>query len=484
MKGEGCNDVSFHDNNKDDLGTYKIMDIPPSLSPVCEVSEGNIDLEKPEMEGPALMVGHVKLTWKDRTTSPLIPVSIAFEAHQGYVQTKHISLKNCGSTVLHFYWEPVPMKNPFGLRKRKRQVFYFATEGKTLAPGDEVSIPVIYKSDFPGTFKSIWKLKTTPVLCNGADVLVKLKASTAIQQLSEDRIDSIQKIIEEQQKTCVVEETLNGILRQMHTPPRDLTPVETDRLTEIIPIDVYPGLSRMEQRMKDLYDDICRNDFATHAHPEFSINNLSNIICSLDSLETPLPDTPDYQTVLDTMNSRRHTLNTEFYNLTKEISFGTVFPLQNTTIRRMHLSTQILQATVEQFAESSCTIAYRMGIPVLPIQSEECQVENVQFQRKRKQSMAVKPCKKELESKAGASHTQAVSKGAKNKKKGAQSPPKVAPPPPKPEPEVQQVEIFSPVVKEKASTTQLQAFREKLYIQAYGLLQEAIDAMDTFFGEI
>lgn len=477
VKGEGCQKVvqPYHYTTV----PRGIVNATPVLSTVSENSELDSGTNM-EQKGPVLVVGDRKLTRNCNINSPVSPVSLTFESPPGQIQIQYISLKNCGSTLIHYNWERIPLKNPFGLRKYRRHVFYFSLQGNTLAPGDDVKIPVIFKSNFPGTFKQAWKLKTVPVLCNSADVLINFKASTVTKQLSQSRIDSIQNILDIRQKYDVVEETLNGILSRVRTPCKLFTPCCVDGSSEFTPTIAYPGLPRMAPQMKDLYNDICSSDFVSPINKKFSINNLSDIICRLDSIQSPSPEISNYYTNLEAIDNKKQWFVDEFCNLTREIFFRSFVPVMNASMRRRHLSTQILQSTVEKFADSSCIIGYKMNIPVLHLQPEENQEEKPK--RKRAMSLSVKQGKKEFEAKNGTPPSQGAPIASKNKKKGAQPPVKI-PPVAKQEPtQVQQIESFSPIVKEKASATQLEAYKEKIYVQAYLLLQDAIDTMDGIFS--
>ncbi|XP_071139540.1 MYCBP-associated protein-like isoform X4 [Mytilus edulis] len=118
---------------------------------MTEFSDLDPKSENDSFKGPALAIGQHILTWKNGTgENPIQPLTLTFRSGLGQIQIKKIPMKNCGSTLVRYYWEKVPVENPFGFVKRRLQQYYFFTEDGILPPGGDIQLPVLFKSDFPG----------------------------------------------------------------------------------------------------------------------------------------------------------------------------------------------------------------------------------------------------------------------------------------------------------------------------------------------
>lgn len=474
-----------------------------------ETSQGHITLHRPvsiaifrdldprscsssseydSFKGPALAIGQHILTWKNLTgENPIRPLTLTFRSRLGQIQIKKIPMMNYGSTQLRYYWEKVPVENPFGFVKRRLQQYYFFTEDGILPPCGDIQLPVMFKSDFPGNFKERWKLKTRPVLCGGADILINFKAIASEPIIHPDHVAEIEKKFMQKEIAYIVNSSIQNITSRVVTPARLLSPIVTYLSPEEEFSQSYPGLfyhSAKLKQMEELYDAVCNSDLMT-TKPEasFTVNNLKQAICMLDLMELPPADRDNYEEILQQKYSKQLLLTNEYTTLTTDMSFKHLSPYTNINLQHNFICQQVLHEMIESFTHSAFIMTYKTGFPVNPLEPEE----KIDKKSKRRNSILPKQKKgNEQKNTLSPSHgRQTATSASKNRKKGAASPQKDSMPPipiPLP-PHHVEFESFSPLL-DTASPKQLSSYREKLYMQGYSMLQEAIDRIESIFIDL
>ncbi|XP_076080806.1 MYCBP-associated protein-like isoform X3 [Mytilus galloprovincialis] len=450
----------------------------------------NLESENDSFKGPALAIGQQILTWKKLPgENPIRPLTLTFRSGLGQIQIKKIPMKNCGSTHVRYYWEKVPVENPFGFVKRRLQQYYFFTEGGILPPGGDIQLPVMFKSVFPGNFKERWKLKTRPVLCGGADILINFRGIACEPMLHLDRVAEIEKKMMQRERTNIINASIQSITSSIMTPER-LSPIVTYLTPEEEFSQSYPGLfyhSGKLQEMEVLYDTVCNCDLMTTKPEEsFTVHNMTQSICMLDSMELPSEDHDHYTEILEQKYDKQLEFTNEYTALTTDMSFKHLVPYNNLNLQHNFICQQVLHDMIESFTHSAYIMTYKTGFPVTPLEPEETNEEKIDKKNKRRNSIPPKNKKgNDQKNNLSPSHGKHMSSSAsRNRKKGAGSPQKDVLPVPTPlPPQHLELESFSPLL-ETASPKQLSSYREKLYIQGYSILQEAIDRIESIFIDL
>ncbi|CAG5123482.1 unnamed protein product, partial [Candidula unifasciata] len=123
-----------------------------------------------------LAIGQMKLFWTrdpERSKKTWV-VELGCTTEIGKDSVGSITMKNIGSTAIHFKWEKVIPANTFKLIRYNIAHFVFDCWGGVILPGDTYRVPVLYKGIEPGVYSEDWQLLTQPVLENGANIITRL----------------------------------------------------------------------------------------------------------------------------------------------------------------------------------------------------------------------------------------------------------------------------------------------------------------------
>ncbi|BFY97813.1 hypothetical protein BsWGS_00853 [Bradybaena similaris] len=123
-----------------------------------------------------LAIGQIMLFWTQdaRRSEKKWVIELGCTAEMGKDSIGSISMKNIGTTAVHFKWRKIPAKNTFKLKRFELRRFVFDCWGGVILPGETFRVPVLYKCIEPGFYSEDWQLLTEPVMENGAVIITRL----------------------------------------------------------------------------------------------------------------------------------------------------------------------------------------------------------------------------------------------------------------------------------------------------------------------
>ncbi|XP_063149000.1 MYCBP-associated protein [Candoia aspera] len=207
--------------------------------------------------GPSLMFCGQPARWIN--TSHVGEVGIAarvtFEILAGDKAESRLTVSNNGTTAIWYDWRRLPPPFTFQERKEKRmQNFYFNTRSGAILPGETIKFSFIFKSMSAGIFSESWEFGTHPELLGGAMLQVTLWGIAIYEDITVKLREHLEKDLEAREVAVIVEENLELLLNQIRTPERVRSPLDAYVTEEELFHRKNPKLHYKHQVVKELHE--------------------------------------------------------------------------------------------------------------------------------------------------------------------------------------------------------------------------------------
>ncbi|XP_033624300.1 MYCBP-associated protein-like isoform X2 [Asterias rubens] len=442
------------------------------------------DGRKTSVVGPSLQFSNCLANWTGDSHSRKGLVAhgarVTFEVNAGERISSCLDLVNKGSTTVYYDWKKIPKVNPFdGCATPNVQRFYFNTSSGVLLPGESLKFPFVFKSPNAGIFSEMWQLDTRPVLCGGAALQVTLRGVALQEDKNKTQRHHLEQDLFHKQATMSIKHILDELVDGITTPQRPSSPIDAYITQEEIFHQNNPGMHysnevviQLNQLYLEKYDS---------AEDSMGIWNLS-VECMKKELLT-IEDETKREALLKKMNDAVTCLY-----------FPPLSPIQQEMYR---VGYQLLVDTVDNIVTQSTIIRENLGMQPKEVETpdtDQILAANEKLRggeiKKKKKEHKEEDTKKEAkkENKKGKKEEKEKdrpkSKGGKTKSRTATSPPPLREPKKGTEKKIQPLPFRSLTPPSETGSPTLDAkYRNKMYIQVYGLLSEAIEKMTTLFEE-
>ncbi|OWF41358.1 MYCBP-associated protein-like [Mizuhopecten yessoensis] len=437
-------------------------------------------------EGPAVMIGSQVFKWagshRDQQEQTAGIASVLFEGEIGKNILSYLEIYNVGSTVIHYEWTKNEKKKGLeNLPSFQNTKFYFLTEGGVMAPGEILKLPILFKGSISGIFSESWKLMTRPLLCGGADIVLNLKSVITVTRPDQE-IDKVEKCLNHRNALTIATKIIEDIFRGVKTPMSPLSPKlayisEEDNFQQRFPGMIYH--SGKAKEMEALYNTILTSIPGEFQHQECTCLAVKQALGKLMNLDPT--NEKDGDKCLEEARHKYSCLAT-FHHLCSSLLISWPTPVYNQRWERYKIGLVSLQGAVDKFVDMTFRTAKRLG---LPLRVEEGALDKAAKKAPPKKSIATKPKKKDNEKAVspslmpgGQSKDERIKSSASSKGR-----PKTCSPESNPDPGEKAPDSFIPVLTSKVSKTKMDTYRERVHLQAYHILESAIEQMFLLFDD-
>ncbi|XP_026523029.1 MYCBP-associated protein [Notechis scutatus] len=156
-----------------------------------------------------------------------IAARVTFEILVGDKAESLLTVNNDGTTAIWYDWRRLPP--PFTFQEkitRGIQNFYFNTRSGVILPGETINFSFIFKSLSGGIFNESWEFSTHPELLGGAMLQVTLWGIALYEDTTVKLREDLEKDLEAREIAVIVEENLEELLNRIRTPARVRSPVD------------------------------------------------------------------------------------------------------------------------------------------------------------------------------------------------------------------------------------------------------------------
>ncbi|KAI3381399.1 hypothetical protein SNEBB_005194 [Seison nebaliae] len=292
------NSMLDHDSSSSDsepMPTYSESSLPPSKKNSQDFSKmigikthmpSAIDLRVIDGEEffstrdyPALILESKLFEWKEADPSSKAgnETRINFETMIGTKAHKTAVLRNVGNTTIHFKWM-AGNRNLTNFHQIQR--FYFDGRQEVIRPGETKNKHFVFCSKEAGVYIERWTLDTSPVLENGAPIIVILRGlamSKTQDTLGQNRIE--QKILKYEAES-ICREVVHGIINSLRIKQRPSTPIERYLTEEDLFRTKNPYLfynSEVIENINEIYMELMKADQST-IFPNTKSEKINNLL--------------------------------------------------------------------------------------------------------------------------------------------------------------------------------------------------------------
>nr|XP_009941214.1 PREDICTED: MYCBP-associated protein [Opisthocomus hoazin] len=211
------------------------------------------------VRGPSLDFCGQPARWIDCPTSRRDEIGIAarltFEALAGEIAESLLTVSNDGTTAIWYSWMRLPQRIPSRETMWKLiQRFYFDTRPGVILPGETRKFVFLFKSERAGIYSESWEFRTHPVLLGGALLQVTLWGIAVCEDKLADVREKLERDLAARVAAAVVEETLKELAVQIRTPERAPSPVDACVTEEELFHRMNPKLHYQPQVVKQLHE--------------------------------------------------------------------------------------------------------------------------------------------------------------------------------------------------------------------------------------
>lgn len=437
-----------------------------------------------KLEGPAVMMDNRVFNWAgpnpDQAGQLAGIVSVLFEGLVGKNIMSYLEIVNIGSTLIHYEWTKNEKKGLENLPSFQDTKFYFLTEGGVMAPGETLKIPILFKARIGGIFSESWKLKTRPLLCGGADIIVNLKSVTSVVRVSSQELQKVERRLNHKTAVTIATEIVEDILHVVNTPMSPMSPLVEHVSAEENFQHHFPGMiyhSGKAKEMESLYSTIL-----TSLPGEFQRQDCSTVAVkqALGKLMNLDPTNEEDEDKCWEEACHKYDCLTSYDQLCSSLLFSWPKPVTNQHWERHKIGLITLQGAVDKFMDMAFKTALMLKLP-LKVDEEEDAIDKAARKAPAKKSLSNKPKKKDIEkAAAGGGQTKEERLKSSSSQKGR---PKTCSPESNPDPGEKAPESFIPVVTSKVSKVNLDKYKERVHLQAYLILESALDQMFGLFED-
>ncbi|XP_060082841.1 MYCBP-associated protein-like [Ylistrum balloti] len=438
--------------------------------------------------GPAVMIGSQVFGWVgpnlDHRGQTAGIASVLFEGVVGKNLLSYLEIYNVGTTVIYYEWTKNEKKGLENLPSFQNMKFYFFTEGGVLAPGEKLKLPILFKANIGGIFSESWKLVTRPLLCSGADIVINLKSVISVTKLPNQELDKVEKCLTHRNALTIASELIEDIFHIVKTPLSPLSPEiehvsQEQEFQQRFPGMIYHSGKAME--METFYNTILTSIPREFPRQECSSVAVKQALGELISLDPT--NVEDEEKCWEETCYKYSCLNT-FDHLCSSLLFTWPTPVYSQPWERYKIGLSTLQGAVDRFMDMTFRTARLLGLP-LRVDEEEEALDKAARKAPPKKSLSVKPKKKETE-KAVVNNLAPGGQSKDDKLKSSPSNkgrPKTCSPESNPDPGDKAPDSFIPVVVSKVCKSDMEKYRERVHLQAYLILESAIDEMFRLFED-
>ncbi|XP_075296945.1 MYCBP-associated protein isoform X2 [Opisthocomus hoazin] len=211
------------------------------------------------VRGPSLDFCGQPARWIDCPTSRRDEIGIAarltFEALAGEIAESLLTVSNDGTTAIWYSWMRLPQRIPSRETVWELiQRFYFDTRPGVILPGETRKFVFLFKSERAGIYSESWEFRTHPVLLGGALLQVTLWGIAVCEDKLADVREKLERDLAARVAAAVVEETLKELAVQIRTPERAPSPADACVTEEELFHRMNPKLHYQPQVVKQLHE--------------------------------------------------------------------------------------------------------------------------------------------------------------------------------------------------------------------------------------
>ncbi|XP_038078337.1 MYCBP-associated protein-like [Patiria miniata] len=454
----------------------------PDVNPASLDNEVN---DKGHTLGPSLQFDNFMAAWSGDSHSNKGLVAhgarVTFEVYAGERITSYLNLVNKGTTTVYYDWKKIPKINPFeGCASPKVQHFYFNTSSGVLLPGESLKFPFVFKSPNAGIFSETWQLDTRPVLCGGAVLQVTLRGIALQEDKNKRQRYQIEQDLFTKQAVLTAQRILDELIDGIRTPERPCSPVDAYITQEELFQQHNKGMhysNEIVNQLSQLYLEQFDDDDKENHSWDLSIHSMKQDFLALED------------------ETKREDLLTKMNAAVTCLYFPPLSPIQQEMYR---VGYQLLIEAADNIVTLSSVIRDHLGLPTKDVEMPDTDQilgsndnlrggEIKKKKKEHKEEEVKKDGKKDNKKgkKEEKERDRPKSKGGKTKSRSATSPPATR----EPKRGAEKKQIHAPVRSltppSESGDPHLDAkYRNKMYIQVYGLLSSTIDKMTELFHDI
>ncbi|KAM6470118.1 MYCBP-associated protein isoform 2-T3 [Liasis olivaceus] len=184
-----------------------------------------------------------------------VAARVTFEILVGDKAESRLTVSNDGTTAIWYDWRRLPPPFTFQEKAKKRmQNFYFNTRSGVILPGETIKFSFIFKSMSAGIFRESWEFGTHPELLGGAMLQVTLWGIALYEDVTVKFREDLEKELEAREVAVIVEENLQELLNQIRTPEQVRSPLDAYVTEEELFHRKNPKLHYQHQVVKELHE--------------------------------------------------------------------------------------------------------------------------------------------------------------------------------------------------------------------------------------
>ncbi|XP_063032159.1 MYCBP-associated protein [Melospiza melodia melodia] len=236
--------------------------LPTTISEEIEIpsdSLGDSFTEVPEAEKvPSLVFCGEPARWIKGITACRKEIGIAarltFETLAGEKAESFLTVTNDGRASIWYHWMRLPQQIPSReTRGRRVPCFYFDTRPGVILPGETLRFSFIFKSERAGIFSEPWEFRTHPLLLGGALLQVTLWGIAVYEDKLAVFREKLESELAAREGAAIVRECVNDLLKPIRTPERTPSPVDACVTEEELFHRINPKLHYQHQVVKQLH---------------------------------------------------------------------------------------------------------------------------------------------------------------------------------------------------------------------------------------
>ncbi|XP_041376567.1 MYCBP-associated protein-like isoform X3 [Gigantopelta aegis] len=308
------------------------------------------DVHTPPIFGPSLLFAGQPARWVGNSHSFRgeigIEARVTFESYTGDRVMSYLEIVNDGTTSVYYDWKQIPRENPFDLVQARIQRFYFNNSSGVILPGETMKFPFVFKSPNAGVFTEQWKFETRPVIIGGADLIVTLRG-VALQEdvYQPDRILLEQELFKKQAYQ-ISQEILMELVNSIQIPVRPPSPIDAYITEEEIFTRNNYGLyyhHETVESLKEMYIQLYPEEERDGKFWDLCIQDLKELVGELDEDD-----------------ERKEAFITKINESVAKMSFSPKEPIKD---RLYSVGYQLLVETVDEIVGQSMLLRQVLGLP-------------------------------------------------------------------------------------------------------------------------
>ncbi|XP_074411332.1 MYCBP-associated protein isoform X4 [Zonotrichia albicollis] len=183
-----------------------------------------------------------------------IAARLTFETLASEKAESFLTVTNDGRASIWYHWMRLPQQIPSReTRGRRVPCFYFDTRPGVILPGETLRFSFIFKSETAGIFSEPWEFRTHPLLLGGALLQVTLWGIAVYEDKLAVFREKLESELAAREGATIVKECVNELLKPIRTPERTPSPVDACVTEEELFHRINPKLHYQHQVVKQLH---------------------------------------------------------------------------------------------------------------------------------------------------------------------------------------------------------------------------------------